>query len=265
MKRLKKTVVYDFNGTLVPAITKQGMAWYRHELKKAMGPLLEINSKALEELAAKKGIRLNGKNLQKKLANLVLDVLSKPKRGTPAREVYYDLQEIAFERGIIPSKALWDAASPKSTLIRERKQGYRLVGLSRGTQTLLDKLLLFSGLSEKVERIFTTHEAGGEKTAQAYAHVYAGFKRKRYLPVRFYEDEFDNVEQLFLFGLSIAKKKYPFQVIWVDRKKQLEKVAGRIENLKEKYGVRKHQPAFNRSFIRVENLLAGKSGPSKNP
>ncbi len=214
---MKKTAVYDLNGTLVPSVTFEAMAHYERKLVEIMGPLEGVKDDEAKKSLKENGIGIEGKNISKKIRSFVIESIKQPKRGTKARGIYYDLLELAYERGEISTKALPDALAEGNTIDRDKKEGLWIVALSRGSDTLLAKILKFSGLDGKIEKIYSTLPFGGEKTAQAYAGVYALLKKDGLKPVRFYEDEFPNVRQLFEFGISIARKRYPFEIVWVNR------------------------------------------------
>ncbi|MFH0973669.1 MAG: hypothetical protein V1817_02695, partial [Candidatus Micrarchaeota archaeon] len=235
-----KCVVYDFNGTLAPDFKKQAMAYYRARLEDALEPLVAAPDAELENELMKAGfIASERSKIGSRLSRIVLERIARPKRGTKARQVYYDLLEAALEKGAIDAKALPDALSPKSVIRKERREGWRVVALSRGTQSLLDKYLKASGLGEVIERIYSTIEFGGEKTKSAYIGCIKRLEKDGFDARRFYEDEFDNVKQMFAAGLELAREResvFPFEIVWVDRLGEIEKKKKEIGALRAEYG-----------------------------
>lgn len=242
-KKLEKCAVYDFNGTLAPDLKEQAMAYYKARLEEQLEPLAGVPDAELENDLAKAGfIASERAKIGARLAKIVLERIARPKRGTKAREVYYDLVEIALEKRLIDAKALPDALAPNNLLNKEKKEGWRIVALSRGTQSLLDKYLKASGLNEVIERIYSTIEFGGEKTKRAYVGCVARLERDGFDARRFYEDEFDNVKQMFAAGLELAKEResaFPFEIVWVDRLGELSKRRKEIEAMRAEYDAAK--------------------------
>ncbi len=263
MKKLVKCVVYDFNGTLAPDFKEQALAYYRARLEEQLEPLKTVSDLELENDLQNAGfIASDRSKIGAKLSKLVLERVARPKRGTTAREVYYDLVEIALEKRLIDAKALPDALDSKNLLNKEKNEGWRIVALSRGTQSLLDKYLAASGLDAVVERIYSTIEFGGEKTKKAYLGCVRQLEKDGFDAKRFYEDEFDNVKQMFASGLELAKERktaYPFEIVWVDRLGELAAKKKEIVAMRAEYdAAKKEKPGwlgFNEVFKATKDLV----------
>ena len=136
---------------------------------------------------------------------------------------------------------------------------------SRGTQAMIEKTLKASGLDKVVEQIYSVLPYGGVKNKHAYKQFYLDQKKEGSEIVKQYEDEWENLEQLFEAGLEIALElkldNYPYQIIWVDRshestkneaKKALEKLEAKYEKLKKE---KNWKTAFQKVFEIKSNLL----------
>lgn len=266
LKRLKKCVVYDFNGTLAPDFKEQSLAYYKTRVEEQLEPLAQTPDNEIEnDLLSAGFLVIERKKIGERLARLVLERVARPKRGTKAREVYYNLVEIALEKRSIDAKALPDALAPRNLLRKEKKAGWRIVALSRGTQSLLCKYLAASGLASVVERIYSTIEFGGEKTKRAYLGCVKRLERDGFDARRFYEDEFPNVQQMFAAGLELAHEQksestFPFEVIWVDRNEELKKRRKEIAALRADYEKKEFKHPFNEVFKITKNLVSEPKG-----
>ena len=264
-KDLAKCVVYDFNGTLAPDFKEQAMQYYRTRLEDVLEPLTQARDLELENDLQNAGfIASERSKIGVKLAAIVLECVARPKRGTKAREVYYDLVEIALEKRLIDAKALPDALDSKNLLNKEKKEGWRIVALSLGTQSLLDKYLAASGLDAAVERIYSTIEFGGEKTKKAYIGCIERLAADGFDAKRFYEDEFDNVKQMFAAGLELSDEHgYPFEIIWVDRNGELAAKKKELQTLRAEYDSKGFKQGFDSVFKVTKNLVSEPASAGK--
>ena len=204
VSQMEKVALYDFNGTLVKEIGGESRRYFVAKLKALLEPLSD-----------------------EKLRSLVLEKISMPERGTKAREVYYDFLEMGLEKGEINPIVFKDVYASNNLIERDRKEGLKIISLSRGTDSLLRKILKASGLSETVQEIHSTIPYGGEKTAECYFDFFLDCLKRKQFIVKSYEDEFGNLQNMFCADVALALKlnlkSLPFKIIWVNRKKENRK------------------------------------------
>ncbi|MEK6954107.1 MAG: hypothetical protein AABX01_03810 [Candidatus Micrarchaeota archaeon] len=217
----RKAALYDFNGTLVSTMTDEGMRNYERKLGEQLGPLMEIGDDAIIRDAKKEGFEIMGKNLGKKLSKFILQAIKTPRRGTKAREAYYDFMELALERGEMKIKPVLDAFAKGNFIESDRREGLKLISLSRGTDALLQKSLKASGFSGIIEKMYSSIPYGGEKGARGYFEFYLDRLNEGISIVKCYEDEWRNVEGLVIADIALAAKlgfkNPPFEIYWIDR------------------------------------------------
>lgn len=254
-ERAVRTVVYDFNGTLAENVQGETLEYYTRRLSEALEPLLALSDEQVAVRLEEKGIAVKGKNLSAKMREFVVESVRNPKRGTKAREVYYDLLESAMGKGLLVPRVLPDVLADGNSLDKEKLLGLSLVAFSRGTQSMLDKLLVLSGLKGKIDEIYSSIDFGGEKKAEAYVGLYKQMLLDHRIPTRFYDDEFDIVKEILFFRLAVQQSAPHFEVVWVDRKNE---VGLRKEELSElEVAVKKIMPyAKLEDFMKIRSNLA---------
>ena len=235
--QMEKAALYDLNGTLVGEFSDKGWEYFEEKLKALLEPIKKDDEKTF---------------------NLVLEKIRKPKRGTKAREVYYDFLEMALEKKAIIPKAFGDVFLSDNSISRDMKENLKIISLSRGTDSLLDKIVKAGGLSETLQEIHSTIPYGGEKTAECYFEFFLDCLKRKQFIVKSYEDEFGNLQNMFCADVALALKlnlkSLPFKIIWVNRKKENRKKE--IEELERVYsGILSDAPtAFSEVFSEVSSL-----------
>lgn len=227
-KTFKEAALYDFNGTLVSDMKGSGMEIYKRKLFQAFGPLLETGNGEIIKIFGKNGLTIAGKNstgkkFPKSLSESVISLIKSPKRGTKARDIYYDFLELAVERGEIGLRAFPDVFMKGNLIEKDREAGLAIISLSRGTDSILKKSLDASGTGKIIDKMYSTIPFGGEKNAECYYGFYMELLAKGIRVTKSYEDEWKNVEAMFeadlALGVRLKLRAPPFKIIWIDRAK----------------------------------------------
>ncbi|MFH1443179.1 MAG: hypothetical protein ABIG96_04050 [Candidatus Micrarchaeota archaeon] len=241
---LEKAALYDFNGTLVEMKGTGGI--YERKIREMLEPMNQNAS-------------------DRKIAKYVLNKVKSPKRGTKAREVYYDFLELAIERGEVKMVAFPDVFKKGNAIENDRKAGLKIISFSRGTDALMKKSMEASGTTRIIGKMYSSIPYGGEKTAACYSGFFLDLLKERKLIVKSYEDEWQNVREMLIADLALAvllkMQSLPFQIIWVDRKNEImgERVAAEFkhteaayEAIRKKYGI---GTGFGTAVQRKRSLL----------
>ncbi|HLC48704.1 MAG TPA: hypothetical protein VJI13_06530 [Candidatus Norongarragalinales archaeon] len=277
----RKAALYDFNGTLVSDMKGSGMDNYETKLRQAFGPLREMEDGEIIKAFGKNGITIRGlgkkgvgiegnkrkdKNLAKPLAESIISIIKSPKRGTKAREIYYDFLELAVERGEISMEPFPDAFAKGNCIEKDRKAGLSIISLSRGTDRLLQKSIDASGTRGIISKMYSTIPYGGEKTAECYYRFFIELMNKGTLIVKCYEDELANVEGMMVADMALAIKMGlgapPFKIIWIDRVKNCRKAdqIEKIRKLGEFYSGNARRYGWGMEFNNIFEIRGGLNG-----
>ncbi|MFH1750862.1 MAG: hypothetical protein ABH863_04235 [Candidatus Micrarchaeota archaeon] len=222
----QKAALYDFNGTLVSDMKGSGMELYEKRLRQAFGPLMEIEDEKIIQELGKNGIEIGGNikkgfNLANPLAESIIALIKTPRRGTKAREIYYDFVELAVEREEIGIKPFPDVVAKGNRIDSDRREGLSIISLSRGTDSILKKSIEASGTEKIIDKMYSTIPYGGEKTAECYYKFYHAMLGKGIQITKSYEDEWKNIEGMLICNFALAIKlklrSLPFKIIWIAR------------------------------------------------
>ncbi len=252
LKNYEKVALYDFNGTLVSDMKENGGEGYARHLEEVMIPLRELRDEEFAKDLKDKGIEIKGEGIVEKLAGLVIEKVKNPKRGTKAKEAYYDYLEIAIERGEVKLEAFPEVFEKGNLIERDRKEGLEIISLSRGTDGILEKSMKVAKVGGIIERMYSTIPYGAEKTVKCYFEFFIDLLREDKLMVRGYEDEWDNVGNMFIADMaltvSLELKELPFEVWWIDRRSMNKEMEEKVEGIKKFYKMKAKEYGWRREF-----------------
>ncbi|GEM_PF-6026184 len=229
--KTKPVCVLDLNGVLTEKdITPKLNALYKEKIKLMFDPLTRKSETEVNQLLEQKGLHVQSKSnapLAQQLRDFAADTCFEPAKGTAARQIAYDLAESAFDSKEITPTVYPDAL----TFCTKAAKNRRLAVLSRGTKSLLSKMVSSSTLSPFIAQTESTIPFGNAKTAETFIHYYLHVRTIGEQIAEILEDEFDAVSELVLASAWLSKqfptRKPAIRIIWVDRDNELaQRTAG---------------------------------------
>ncbi|MFH0972178.1 MAG: hypothetical protein V1835_06460 [Candidatus Micrarchaeota archaeon] len=234
----EKVALYDFNGTLVEMKGTAGI--YERKIREMLEPMM-------------------GTAKDRKIANYAVEKIKSPRRGTKAREVYYDFLELAIERGEVKMIPFPDVFMKGNAIERDMRAGLKIISFSRGTDILMVKSIEASKTGTIIEKMYSSIPYGGEKTAECYFGFFADLLKGKKLIAKSYEDEWGNVADMLIAEMALsAKTGMPqFEINWVDRKGIQKSMKTDLELLGNFYETKKRQHGWKFDFKEILKVKSG--------
>lgn len=252
----KKLCILDLNGVLIEKdVTPKLNQLYQTKIRLMFDPLVTKSEPEVQTLLKTKGLEIKSTSrtpIAEQLREFVAETCFEPAKGTPSRKIAYDLAETAFDSKEITATEYPDA---KPFCIRAAKTA-ELIVLSRGSESLLSKMVRASSLSPQIARTESTIPYGNAKTAETFIRYYLHQSSDGNQIAEFLEDEFDAILELVLasawLGRQLKLPSLAFQIVWVDRDSELKEKKIQYKELTDWMQKNKFEP--DQYLLRVETL-----------
>ncbi len=265
--------VFDLNGTIIEKDSgPKAQEFYKKILNEILDPFSQLSLQEISAVLQKAGLKVeydisNEDEIKQNLKNYILASIYNPPKYTKARERFYDMAEFYFRKGEIGVETYENARDQKTFLMRDKKEGFKILCLTKGTigaaQAMLEGLKILDLFDEE----YSTIPFGNIKNAETFVNFFVEMLIKnKYLLKKFYDDEKTVIAEIFAAGAMLVKllelKAYPFEIYWIDRDEESLTDKSFIEALEEGYNLLAEennlQTSFSEIFKVVHNLFGEK-------